>query len=84
MNTVAKLEREVDLLRTKLAERDAQLASMHEQIRLLLHRKLSTSSEKNPPNQLGLFNEAAAESDSKQDDQQSEERTTSVSAHQRR
>ena len=43
-----------------LAQRDAMIEHLQEQVRLLLARRFAPSSEKIPDGQLGLFNEAEA------------------------
>ena len=72
MNNVAALQKENVLLREllaaekqrsiaeqkKVAERDTQIAVLHEQIKHLLQKRFGPSSEKTSPDQLGLFNEA--------------------------
>ena len=72
MKNAAALQKENDLLREQLAvekekllveieknnQRDAQILSLHEQIKLLLHKRYGASSEKISQDQLGLFNEA--------------------------
>ena len=80
MNQVAELKKEVDLLRAQLAEREAQVCSLQEQIRLYLQRRFSASSEKISPDQIGLFNEAEAVVE----EEQVESETTSVKSHARR
>ncbi len=82
MNTMIKLEKENSKLREELASRDAQVESLKEQIRLFLHRKFSSSSEKTSPDQLGLFNEA--ESTAEESDLEEEPDTTIVTAHERK
>ena len=43
-----------------IAQRDAMIEHLQEQVRLLLARRFAPSSEKIPDGQLGLFNEAEA------------------------
>ena len=45
---------------TVIAQRDAMIEHLQEQVRLLLARRFAPSSEKIPDGQLGLFNEAEA------------------------
>lgn len=81
MSDVAKLENKVNELQEKLAERDAQVESLKEQIRLFLHGKFAASSEKVSPDQLGLFNEAEA---IEGEAEQTPEEVTSVKSHERK
>jgi transposase len=64
-----------------LAQRDEAIASLHEQIRLLLARRFGASSERVADGQLGLFNEAEelVEQDSAEDSEAIE-----VEGHKRR
>jgi transposase len=64
IDTVA-LQKEIILLREQLAaekektaQRDTQIAVLHEQLKHLLSKRFGSSSEKTSPDQLGLFNEA--------------------------
>ncbi len=82
MNTMQKLEKENSKLREELASRDSQVESLKEQIRLFLHRKFSSSSEKSSPSQLGLFNEA--ESTAEESDLEEEPDTTVVNSYERK
>lgn len=87
MTNTAALQQEIDRLRAQLAERDALLAdrdahigALHDQIKLLLKKRFSSTSEKLAPDQLGLFNEAEeiiAETPS-------DDETTEVKGHTRR
>ena len=93
MKNTAALQQENDLLREQLAvekekllleieknnQRDAHIASLQEQIKLLLQKRYGTSSEKTSNDQLGLFNEAEEEVLS---DAEASESTT-VKAHTR-
>lgn len=55
---MAILQKENDLLREKIAERDSQIAVLNEQLTHLLSKRFGPSSEKSSPDQQGLFNEA--------------------------
>ncbi len=81
MDNVTILQQEINQLRAQLAERDAQIGTLYEQIKLLLKRRFSPSSEKLSPDQLGLFNEAE---DTVIDIPVNEEDTTEVKGHARR
>jgi transposase len=63
------------------ARYQAQIASLQEQLNLLLHKRYGASSEKYSPDQLELFNEAEAQVDEGPAD---EEDLVSVPAHQRK
>src|SRR5690606_4537401 len=69
-----KLEKE------KRAEREAQIAVLHEQIKQLLKKRFGPSSEKVSADQLGLFNEAE---ETVVNDQVIESETTVVKSHTR-
>ncbi len=58
--TLASLHAQVHHYQCALAERDALIEHLQEQVRLLLARRFAPSSEKMPDGQLGLFNEAEA------------------------
>ncbi|WP_028876874.1 IS66 family transposase zinc-finger binding domain-containing protein [Teredinibacter turnerae] len=58
MNRVADLQKENALLRAQLAERDAQISVLNEQLKKVFKKRFGASSEKTSPDQLGLFNEA--------------------------
>lgn len=77
MNRVAELEKENALLRQKLS-------SLEEQLRLFLHRKFASSSEKVSPDQLGLFNEAESLNDEAESENETELETTTVKSHERK
>ncbi len=86
MNDVVKLQQEVEQLREqlvlkneKLAQRDIQVESLKEQIRLFLSRRFGASSEKVSPDQTSLFNEA----ESLVEDEVEEHSETTVKAYQR-
>ncbi len=86
MNDVVKLQQEVEQLREqlvlkneKLAQRDIQVESLKEQIRLFLARRFGASSEKVSPDQTSLFNEA----ESLVEDEVEEHSETTVKAYQR-
>lgn len=55
---LAAEQAQLELEKHKRAERDAQIAVLHEQIRQLLKNRYGSSSEKISADQLGLFNEA--------------------------
>ena len=89
MNQVAELEKEIHLLRhqlalaeTKIAERDAQMCSLQEQLRHYLSRRFAASSEKASPDQMGLFNEAEEAVEENKEKREGE--TTPVKSHERR
>ena len=89
MNQVAELEQENELLRkqlaqaeTKIAERDAHVSSLQEQIRQYLSRRFAASSEKASADQMGLFNEA--EETVEESNEKTESDTTTVKSHERR
>ncbi|MEQ3633718.1 IS66 family transposase [Thalassolituus sp.] len=96
MKNTAALQQENDLLREQLAvekekllleieknnQRDAHIASLQEQIKLLLQKRYGTSSEKTSNDQLGLFNEAEEAVLSEASDSTTSESTT-VKAHTR-
>jgi transposase len=63
-------------------QRDAHIASLQEQIKLLLQKRYGTSSEKTSNDQLGLFNEAEEEVLSEASQSTASESTT-VKAHTR-
>jgi transposase len=59
--TLERQRAEMQRQAAALAARDATIASLHEQIRLLLARRFAPSSERMVDGQLGLFDEAEAE-----------------------
>lgn len=65
MKNAVALQKKNDLLREQLAvekrknnQRDAQILSLNEQIKMLLQKRYGASSKKTSRDQLGLFNEA--------------------------
>lgn len=60
---VATQQQELRALRGALAEAQQKYARLHEQLRLALHKRFGVSSEKTPPGQRGLFDEAEREAD---------------------
>jgi transposase len=63
------------------AQKDAEIAHLHEQLRLALARRFGPSSERIPAEQLGLFNEAEAEAPPVESEVEPE--TVTVPAHTR-
>lgn len=49
---------EIEALKQALHARDQHIAILEEELRLVLHKRFAASSEKAPPDQLYLFNEA--------------------------
>lgn len=87
MNNAAELQKENALLREqlssqeeKIAEREAQISVLQEQLKQLLSRRYGTASEKTPPEQLGLFDEAEA---TVEEEPGTAEDTTTIKAHTR-
>lgn len=83
MNNVATLQKEIEDLRERLAQRDIHVKHLEEKLRLALTRTFGSSSEKVSPDQYGLFNEAESEAES-DDNNTSEEATVTVKPHQRK
>ena len=91
MNDALALEIENSLLRDQLttqaeaiSERDAEIALLRDQLRLLLHKRHAASSEKASPDQLGLFNEAEDALHEEETAPPVEDVTTEVKAHTRK
>ncbi|WP_284284791.1 IS66 family transposase, partial [Marinibactrum halimedae] len=82
MKTVAALQQEITLLREALAAEKEKNTFLNERIQHLLRQRFAPSSEKNPPNQLGLFNEAEA-IEAEETELAPEETTTEVKSHTR-
>ena len=71
-----------------IAAQQSELASLHEQLRLLLARRFGASSERAADAQLGLFNEAeqdaqGSDNDDDEDEPSSEAESIEVPAHAR-
>ncbi len=66
----------------ELAQYQAQIISLQEQLNLLLHKRFAASSEKYSPDQLPLFNETEAQADEAPLDEPAE--LVSIPAHQRK
>ncbi|TVZ37641.1 transposase [Alteromonadaceae bacterium 2753L.S.0a.02] len=81
MTDAAALQKENALLRAQLAERDAQISVLNEQLKKLFKKRFGASSEKSSPDQLGLFNEA--EEVLTDDVAEAEPETTPVKGHTR-
>jgi len=75
MNNAAELQKENESLRIRVK-------ALEEQLRLLISKKFSPSSEKVSPGQYGLFNEA--EEHTEADGEEVEEITVTVDAHKRK
>jgi transposase len=82
MKNVTELQQEVELLREQLAQRDVQVDSLKEQIRVFLARRFGASSEKVSPDQINLFNEAESLDEDTQDDAV-DNKVITVQSHQR-
>ena len=82
MEKVAILQQEVEKLRDQLAQRDAQVDSLKEQIKIFLARRFGTSSEKVSPDQINLFNEAESLAEENQNEESNVDEVT-VKSHQR-
>ncbi len=74
------LSKENEALKRALHARDQQIAILEEKLRLALHKRFAASSEKAPPGQLNLFNEAEAISAQAV----AEEATTTIPEHKRK
>lgn len=83
MNKMAKLQRENDLLREQLAQRDARVKALEERLRLMVAKKFCASSEKGSPDQFGLFNEAESEAGLDREETPADNETVTVKSHQR-
>ena len=88
--TAGKLPDDVDALKAlvleqyqALHERDAHIAYLREQLNLAIAKRFAPSSEKAPADQLGLFNEAEAETDAPAPEAPADEAVT-VPAHARK
>ncbi|WP_284285270.1 IS66 family transposase, partial [Marinibactrum halimedae] len=82
MKTVAALQQEITLLRQALAAEKEKNSFLSEQIQHLLRQRFAPSSEKTPPNQLGLFNEAEV-IEAEETELTLEETATEVKSHTR-
>ena len=78
--TVTAQQQELEQLRKELLEAREKYARLQEQLRLLIRQRFGVSSEKTPPEQLGLFDEAECEADEQAD---MSAPVTTVQGHQR-
>nr|WP_246434747.1 transposase [Teredinibacter haidensis] len=81
MIDAAALQKENDLFREKLSERDTHITALQEQLKILLKNCYGSSSEKSSPDQLGLFNET--EEAIVEKEQADEANPTTVKSHTR-
>lgn len=81
MDQAISLHEENQQLREQLAQRDAQIVSLKEQIKQFLNHRFSASSEKLSIDQLGLFNEAEAIEQA--DEESPASKTVTVKSHKR-
>ena len=75
-------QQKTELEKNKVAERDAQIAVLNEQLKYFLKKRFAPSSEKSTPDQLGLFNEA--EESVTEDVETEAEHTATVKSHTRK